>query len=98
MKRRPSQSREAAEILALQALGFIAEEPERLADFLNVTGLTIEYIRTAARRPDFLAGLLEHMLADESLLIAFAATSGIDPGDVARAHSALDGHWKRDLP
>ena len=39
MKRaRPTS--ETAEMLAIQALGFIAEEPERLAAFLAVTGLT----------------------------------------------------------
>jgi hypothetical protein len=29
------------------------------------------------------------MLGDESLLIAFAASAGIDPAGVAHAHSAL---------
>jgi hypothetical protein len=98
MKAPASQSREAAEITAIQALGYIAEEPERLEAFLAATGLTIERIREAARQPDFLAGVLEHMLADESLLIAFAASAGIDPTDVARAHHALAGQWGRDVP
>jgi hypothetical protein len=31
------------------------------------------------------------MLGDESLLIAFAASAGIDPGEVARARGALGG-------
>jgi hypothetical protein len=92
MKQPSSQTREAAEILAIQALGFIAEEPERLSGFLEITGLTIEGIRAAARQPDFLAGVLEHMLADESLLVAFAHGAGIDPGDVARARNTLGGH------
>jgi hypothetical protein len=82
-------TREAAEMLAIQALGFIAEEPERLNRFLGVTGIALAQIRAAAREPGFLAGVLELMLGDESLLIAFAASAGIDPAGVAHAHSAL---------
>jgi hypothetical protein len=84
---RPSQ--EKAEMLAIQALGFIAEEPQRLRDFLNVTGIPPEKIRSAAREPGFLAGVLEHMLGDESLLIAFASSAGIDPAEIARARRTL---------
>src|SRR3984893_1557584 len=98
MKRGPAQTREAAEMLAIQALAFLAEEPERLAAFLSVSGVTIAGIREAAAEPGFLAGVLEHMLADESLLIAFADSAAIDPASIARARSALGGQWDRDLP
>ncbi|HUD86458.1 MAG TPA: DUF3572 domain-containing protein [Xanthobacteraceae bacterium] len=98
MKKRASATREAAEILAIQGLSFIAEEPERLAGFLSLTGLTAERIRESASEPDFLAGVLEHMLADESLLIAFAERAGIDPADIGRARNLLGDQWERDSP
>ena len=85
-------------MLAIQALGFIAAEPERLDAFLGATGLTLERLRESATEPDFLAGVLEHMLADESLLLAFADSAAIDPAAVARARNALGGNWERDLP
>jgi hypothetical protein len=85
-------------MLAIQALAFIAEETDRLDRFLAVTGLERERIRAAAREPSFLAGVLEHMLGDESLLIAFCRSTGIDPAEIARASSALGGQWERDLP
>ena len=91
MKRHAGQTRQAAEMLAVQALGFIAEDPKRLAGFLNATGLDAAAVRQAARQVGFLAGVLEHMLADESLLIAFAASAGIDPAAIARARAALGG-------
>ncbi len=91
-------TREAAETLAIQALGFIAAEPARLELFLRLTGIAAAEIRTAAREPGFLAGVLEHMLGDESLLIAFADSAGIDPGAVARARSALGKEGERDVP
>jgi hypothetical protein len=98
MKTRASGTRAAAETLAIQVFTFIAEEPERLDGFLAGTGLTVERIREAAHQPDFLAGVLEHMLGDERLLIAFADSAGIDPADLARARNALGSHWERDVP
>jgi hypothetical protein len=85
-------TRESVEMLAIQALAFIAEEPERLNRFLGLSGIELSQIRDAAREPGFLAGVLEHMLADESLLIAFAESAGIDPAGIARARDALGGN------
>jgi Protein of unknown function (DUF3572) len=97
--KRPSQpSRQAAETLAIQALAFIAEEPERLGAFIAATGIGPDRIRDAARAPDFLAGVLEHMLGDENLLVGFADGARIDPAEIARAHSVLSKACERDLP
>jgi hypothetical protein len=99
MKRPLSAAREGAEMLAIQALGFIAEDPQRLDAFLNATGLTVERLRESATEPGFLAGVLDHMLADESLVMAFAYAAAIDPADIARACAALAGRrWERDAP
>ena len=76
-------------MLAIRAFGFIAEEPERLARFLDLTGISSAQIRAAVREPGFFAGVIEHMLADESLLIAFAESAGIHPAEVARAGAVL---------
>jgi len=85
-------------MLAIQAFAFIAGEPERLGAFISVTGIAPEAMRTTATEPDFLAGVLEHMLADENLLIAFADSAAIDPAEIARAHNSLVGRRGRDLP
>jgi Protein of unknown function (DUF3572) len=98
MKAPSSRTREAAETLAIQALAFIAAEPERLEGFLGATGLTVDRLRESASTPDFLGGVLEHMLADESLLLAFADSAAIDPAEIARARRALGGNWERDTP
>jgi hypothetical protein len=91
-------SQESAEMLAVQALAFIAQEEDRLGGFIASTGIAVPSLRDAAREPDFLAGVLEHMLADENLLIAFADSAGIDPAAVARARRTLGQVWERDLP
>jgi hypothetical protein len=97
MNKRPRQTRETAELLAIQALAFIAEDPERMAGFLGTSGIAPEAIRDAASAPGFLAGVLEHMLADESLLLAFADSAGLDPAEIAQVRRALGGEWERDL-
>jgi len=85
-------------MLAVQVLAFIAEEPERLGLFVAATGIAPERIRDAAREPDFLAGVLEHMLGEENLLVAFANSAGIDPAAIGRACNVLGKAWERDLP
>ena len=98
MKARARLTLEDAEFLAVQALSFIAEEPGRLGAFLAATGLISEGMREAARDPGFLAGVLDHMLGDEILLIAFADSAGIDPTRVGQARAILGKRWERDVP
>jgi hypothetical protein len=89
----------AAEELAIAALGFIAADPERLGRFLAVTGIGPGSIRDAAREPQFLAGVLDHVAGDEPLLLAFAADNEIDPNAVIRARDTIAGrHLERDTP
>ncbi len=81
--------REAAAELAITALIFLAGEQERLGRFLALTGLAPQSLRSAAREPGFLLGVLDYVSNDEALLVAFANESGIDPEDVAHARNAL---------
>jgi len=71
--------------LAIQALGFLAEDEERLGDFLALSGLTVDGLRAAAGKPDFLIAVLEHLLQDEMMVMAFAASAGVDPASIAPA-------------
>jgi hypothetical protein len=91
-------SRESAESLAVQALAFLATDPDRLGRFLAVTGIAPDAIRAAATEPGFLAGVLDHILADERLLLAFADQAEIPPEAVGRARSGLGRPYERDIP
>ena len=73
MKLGPPLTKEAAEGLAIQALTFLAGEPERLGRFLAATGIGPTEIRAAAGEPGFLAGVLDYLAADDRLIAAFAA-------------------------
>jgi Protein of unknown function (DUF3572) len=85
------QQQEAACALAVTALSFIAGEPERLGRFLAATGIGPESIRDAAREPDFLLGVLDYLMSDEELLLAFANENSFDPEHVASARDILAG-------
>ena len=99
MSKRASPDRNAAESLAIQALSYLAREPERLGRFLALSGLGPDQVRLAAAQPGFLAGVLEYLSSDESLLLGFADHLGIDPAEVGRAQAALSGDkWEREIP
>ena len=80
---------EVAEVLAIQALGFIAQDEERLGRFLALTGMGPSEIRQAASKRHFLVGVLDYLSGDEHLLLAFARHASVDPGTVAIARRAL---------
>ena len=99
MNKASEGAREAAESLAIQALNFLATEPERLGRFLALSGLGPESIRAAAAESGFLAGVLAHLGQDQALLIAFAEEAGVKPAAVDRARRLLaGGDWEREVP
>src|ERR1700686_373056 len=99
MTKRPHNPREVAEIVAVQALSFVAGDPERLGLFLAESGIGPETLRTAAANPHFLASVLDFVMRDDATVKAFAAASQLHPTNIAAAHQALnDPKWERDVP
>ncbi len=82
-------NRESAEILALNALAYIAGDDRALRTLLTQTGLTAEEMRAAAATPAFQAGVLDFLVRHEDLLIAFCESQGIDPTLPTRAARLL---------
>ncbi|HMF05918.1 MAG TPA: DUF3572 domain-containing protein [Methylocella sp.] len=82
-------AKEAAETVAIEVLGFLAEDSERLSRFLALSGLGPENLRAAAEDPAFLAAVLDHLASDEASLLAFAAKSGHEPAEIVRAREVL---------
>jgi uncharacterized protein DUF3572 len=90
---------EVAEIVAVQALSFIAAEPERLGLFLAESGIGPETLRSAAADPRFLASVLDFVMRDDATVKAFAETSKLHPTNIAAARQVLgDPEWERDVP
>ena len=99
MKKAVQNPREVAEIVAIQALSFVAGDPERLGLFLAETGIGPETLRTAAADPRFLSSVLDFVMRDDATVKAFAGVSQLHPTNIAAAHQALnDPKWERDVP
>ena len=79
-----------AETIAVSALAFLAQDIQRLGRFLALTGIGPAELRQQARTARVLAAVLDHLSRDESLLLAFAATSVIAPQHIAAAQSVLE--------
>ncbi|MFO0993645.1 MAG: DUF3572 domain-containing protein [Hyphomicrobiales bacterium] len=91
MPLKTSQSAPDAEAIALNCLGFLAEDGERLGRFLALSGISPQSLRAQASEPSFLAGVLDYLLADEKLLLAFSETQGLKPEAVIGARRRLPG-------
>lgn len=87
--KRPHISHEDAETLAIEAFGFLASDESRLIPFLKATGLDLPTIRKAAGTVEFLTGVLDFLMSDESLLLVFAAHRRLDPNLIALARQTL---------
>jgi hypothetical protein len=85
--------KQRAEEIAAAALGFIAADEDRLANFFALTGLAPDEIRKAVSQPDFLASILQHVLSDEHSAATFAAENQLSPEDLQRAAARLGIRW-----
>jgi hypothetical protein len=89
-------AREVAETVAISALSYLTSDPEKLGGFLAETGLGPQNLRKAAEEPHFLAAVLDFILRDDALTVAFAKAHSLKPETVAAARDAL-GPTPRDL-
>ena len=99
MKKPVQNPREVAEIVAIQALTFVAGDAERLGLFLAESGIGPETLRSAAADPRFLASVLDFVMRDDATVKAFAEVSQLHPTNIAAAREVLgDPQWERDVP
>jgi len=76
--------------LALQALGWIAAEPDRLDRLLALTGLDPADLRARADEPALLAAVLAFLEANEPDLVACAEAIDTSPEALVAAREALE--------
>ena len=95
MQTRATVTLEEAEIIALKALAFLADDEARLGRFLALTGLSGPELRANAGEASTLSAVLEHLAGDESLLLVFAAEASLPPQQVGLALQALTAKVER---
>jgi hypothetical protein len=93
-----SASADFGRSVAVAALTFLAADAGRLHRFLDITGLGPHNLRDAAKDPAFHGSVLEYLVADDELLVCFAADAGLEPEAVVRAHQALCGPTQSGEP
>jgi hypothetical protein len=84
-------TKDEAEEIATAGFGVLAEEPERTARFLNLSGLDPGQLRSIAGTTEFHLAVLEYVRRDESLLLVLAARLGIDAARIEMAERELAG-------
>ena len=86
-----------AEMIALQALGWLAAHDDLLPVFLGATGASVDDIGAQAGDPAFLGSVLDFLIMDDAWIMAFCDTVGLGYQDPMRARQSLPGgaqvHW-----
>lgn len=84
-------ARDAAETLALQALGWLASQDDLFPVFVGSTGVAPADLAQRAAEPEFLASVLDFILMDDRWVMDFCAAAGVPPDQPLRARHALPG-------
>jgi hypothetical protein len=88
---RRSATPQDAETIALNALGFLVDSTEALDRFMHQSGVDATTIRARTQERDFLAAVLDFLMANEALLMDFCETTRTEPKVVQRAIYELSG-------
>ena len=83
--------RKSAELLSLQALEWLAADGDRINGFLVMTGADASAIAANAQGPAFLGSVLDYLLTEDAMVIAFCDSCGLPYDAPMRARAALPG-------
>lgn len=90
-------SPDAAQTIALQALGWIVGEDDLFTGFLSTTGGGIDDLRARAADPAFQAAVLDYLTTEDRWVMRFCDHVGLPYDAPLRARHALPGselvHW-----
>jgi hypothetical protein len=85
----PQLSPERAEILGLDALTWLAGQPQALEKFLKLSGISGADLRTAAGSPGLSLAVLEFLLSHEEFLLPFCDSHGTQAEQLHQARHVL---------
>lgn len=90
---------EAAEIIGIHGLSFLASDPVQLAAFLEQTGIGPQTLRQAAKEPHFLGMVIGFIRTDEARARDFCAAHELDSKTLIAVQELLSGPgWEREVP
>ncbi len=92
-----SITRNTAETIGLQALGWLVSNEELLPVFLGATGASETDVRGAVNDPEFLGSVLDFILMDDSWVVACCDVHNVPYEQLYEARQCLPGggnvHW-----
>ena len=80
----------SASELAGLCLQHLAENPEQLAEFMNISGVTPDNLRANVGTTGFNRGLIDYFVQNEPLLLALCANGRLAPEAVMRVWAKLN--------
>jgi len=83
-----------AEIIGLQALTHMAKYEDILIAYLQLSGITLEDLKTSAEAPATLGSILDYFLQNEKRLLEFCRLENIAPNQLDLARQQLPGGEK----
>lgn len=90
-------TRESAETLALQCLGWLLANEELLPVFMGSTGAGEDDLRHGASDPAFLGAILDFVMMNDDWVVDFCASANVPTDAPLHARIALPGgeqeHW-----
>jgi hypothetical protein len=87
---RSEKAEVSAAFLADACLGYLAENPDDLLAFMQVSGLDPDALRQSVGSPAFQHGLLDYFASNEPILLALCANSGMSPDKFMRVWHRLN--------
>jgi len=78
------------EELADLCLTHLVQNPDQLADFMSITGLSPEALRQAVGQKSLAGGLIDYVVQNEPLLLAICQEAALRPETVMRVWVRLN--------
>ena len=91
MQKTTLMQQEAAEIVAIQALTWLAADDEMLQSFLGATGAGVDDLRDRAQDVAFLGAILDFLLINDDWVIGFCDANGLPYSAPMSARQCLPG-------
>lgn len=92
-----ASAQESAEIVALQALAWLAGNDALMPAFVEASGVDINEIRSRATDPALLIAVLDFILTEDAWVIGFCDANGLPYAALDQARQNLPGgarlHW-----
>ncbi len=89
-------TQDQAEILAFKAIEWLAMHDTYMTRFMALSGLSPGDIMGRSDDKDMLAGIINFLLSDETMLLAFCDDHALDPALPAQAQHRLAGETNSD--